>query len=323
MGEPFLPVTAGSDAVPVEFDKSSMLEFGSRKYTIRLRPSTARVAALSDNDHDLSLVIGSLLSLLVSGAVYLAQRARRHNRLTRQANRLLKNEIEGRKHAETILRETSTFRKAILNGANFVIISTDQKGKITSYNRTAELLLGHTAEEAIGKISLDEFLLAEEIDDYSADLRKRFGYKVSGGFEPVVIRTRDRIADEREWTFECKNGSHLPVELSVTAIIQDNKEITGYLAIGRDNSQLYNTSQRLQESEERFKAVVNNTPSLVYIKDADGKFVFSNNKFEDLLGLEHGSLIGKTAYDITDEETATGVREIESAFSRRNDLKSP
>ncbi|NNE68307.1 MAG: PAS domain S-box protein [Pyrinomonadaceae bacterium] len=301
----------GSEAVPVEFYRSSMLEFGSRKYSIRLRPSTERVAELSDNDDDLSLVIGALLSLLVSGAVYLAQRARRHNRLTRQANRLLKKEIEGRKHAETVLRETSTFRKAILNGANFIIVSTDREGLITSYNRTAELLLGYAADEAIGNFSLDQFMLTEELENYSEELGRRFGYNVSAGFEPIVIRTRDRIADEREWTLKCKNGSHLPVELSVTAIIEEDNEITGYLAIGRDNSRLYNTSQRLQESEERFKAVVNNTPSLVYIKDKEGKFVFSNNKFEDLLELEPGCLIGKTAYDITDEETAAAVREME------------
>ncbi len=94
---------------------------------VTLQPSHERVVELRWIEDDIALLLGTIISILLSGAVFLAQRARRHDAITARANRLFKAEIESKKRVEKMLRENSTFRDAILNGANRLIISTDRE----------------------------------------------------------------------------------------------------------------------------------------------------------------------------------------------------
>ncbi len=84
---------------------------------------------------------------------------------------------------------------------------------ITSFNRSAEYLLGYSADEVIKKFTLDQFHDPNEIQDYAEELRRRFSHIVEPGFETLILRARDNIADERDWQYVCKNGSTFPVAL--------------------------------------------------------------------------------------------------------------
>jgi len=70
----------------------------------------------------------------------------------------------------------------------------------------------------------------------------------------------------------------------------------------------------LRESEKQQRDLLNNTSSVIYIKDTDGKYVFVNHKFESLFHLSNSDIIGKTDQDIFPAETAITFR--------TNDLKT-
>ena len=54
---------------------------------------------------------------------------------------------------EAALLKTGALRNAILNSANFSIITTDEKGVIQLFNVGAERMLGYTAIEVVDKIT--------------------------------------------------------------------------------------------------------------------------------------------------------------------------
>lgn len=64
----------------------------------------------------------------------------------------------------------------------------------------------------------------------------------------------------------------------------------------------------LRESEERFKAFMNNTPTVSYMKDEAGRLVYLNKVFEKLFGLEENELLGKTDFDFLPADVAKAVR---------------
>jgi len=67
--------------------------------------------------------------------------------------------------------------------------------------------------------------------------------------------------------------------------------------------------QVLRESEERFKAFMNNNPAVAYMKDEEGGYVYVNKVFENCFNLKSSDWLGKTDFDIWPAEIALPLRE--------------
>ncbi len=68
-------------------------------------------------------------------------------------------------------------------------------------------------------------------------------------------------------------------------------------------SHLLKLSNELQQRE-----LLNNTSSVVYIKDMEGRYTFINRRFEELFNLSNEDFIGKTDYDILPKDKADSLR---------------
>lgn len=132
------------------------------------------------------------------------------------------------------LSESNELQQAILDSANFSIISTDTDGMIRLFNKGAHRMLGYSADELCARhtpgLLHDETEMAERAQQLSTEL----GQPVKAGFEALVARARSGAADEREWTYIRKDGSRLPVMVSVTALRNEQFAITGFLCVAYD-----------------------------------------------------------------------------------------
>ncbi len=135
------------------------------------------------------------------------------------------------------LESANRLRNAIVEGAAYSIISTDQEGIILSFNKAAERMLWYSAEEMVGKATPLVFHDAQEIKERAADLSAELGYEVVPGFEVFVAKAKIRFQEEREWTFVRKDGSRFPVRLSMTVLRDERNVIHGYLGIAHDISE--------------------------------------------------------------------------------------
>lgn len=141
------------------------------------------------------------------------------------------------------LSETTGLQQAILDSANFSIIATDERGVIRMFNNAAQRMLGYTAEELIGQATPEVLHDREELAARAKRLSIELGRPVHPGLEALVARARDGRADEQEWSYVRKDGSSLPVMLSVTTIRNAQQEITGYLGIAYDMTERKKTEQ--------------------------------------------------------------------------------
>ncbi|HWP41954.1 MAG TPA: response regulator, partial [Blastocatellia bacterium] len=147
---------------------------------------------------------------------------------------LLNREIAQRRRVMAKLEETTSLQQTILNGADYIIISTAPDGTIATFNLAAERKLGYRAEEVIGKATPALIHDPQEVERRAAELSSELGIKVEPGFETFIAKARQGEPDEREWTYIRKDGSRFPVLLSVTPLLDADGNATGYMGIASD-----------------------------------------------------------------------------------------
>ncbi len=146
----------------------------------------------------------------------------------------LRIDITDRKRADAELQRLNSLLRQVLTAASEVsIIATEINGVITVFNSGAERMLGHDAMYMIGKCTPEVIHKQSEVLALSAELSARFGEKIEG-FRTFVHLSELYGAETREWTYVRKDGTTLPVALTVTALRDDSDQVTGYLGIARD-----------------------------------------------------------------------------------------
>ncbi len=68
--------------------------------------------------------------------------------------------------------------------------------------------------------------------------------------------------------------------------------------------------EKLKESEELHRFIVNNSPDLVYMLDRNGCFIFLNQRLESLLGYSKEELIGRHYSELVDDDHLEAARNI-------------
>jgi len=139
-----------------------------------------------------------------------------------------------RKHFEEHLRQLTALQSAILDSAEYSIISTDVDGRIRTFNAAAERLLGYHPDEVIGRESPLLIHVPEEVTQRADELTAELGTPVAPDFQVFTARARLSLPDEHEWTYVRKDGSRFPVSLSLTALRDHQGQVVGFLGIGCD-----------------------------------------------------------------------------------------
>ncbi|MDZ8050945.1 MAG: PAS domain S-box protein [Aulosira sp. ZfuVER01] len=201
-----------------------------------------------------------------------------------EANEALQAEITERQRIESQLRNTTTLQRAILNSANYTIISTTPEGIIQTFNAAAERWLGYAAHEVVGKTTPAIIHDWDEIVKVAKELSQELGVTIEPGFEVFVAKARSGQIEEREWTYIRKDGSHFPVLLSVTALRDAENNITGFLGIGSDISDRKAAQEALLQSEHRYATLAKAAPVGIFRTDAFGHCIFLNKQACEIIG---------------------------------------
>jgi PAS domain S-box-containing protein len=143
------------------------------------------------------------------------------------------------------LNHQLSFRKALLDSAGMAVITTNRQGVITGFNLRAERILGYAASEVIGKATLNGFINGHESEaNVARELRP--------DFDAFLDKVREHSHQTREYSYRRKDGRLIPVELTVSAIREDHKTITGYLGLALDISE----RKLIENTKSEFISVV-------------------------------------------------------------------
>lgn len=209
------------------------------------------------------------------------------------------------------LVQTSDWQQAILNSADFTMISTDAEGTIRTVNAGAVSMLGYTADELVDKQTPAILHGPAEVVARAKLLSQELGRGVEPQFEVFVAKARrSGGSDENDWTYIRKDGSRFPVRLSITPMTDAQGNLTGFLGIGKDigaqrlaEEKLRGSERRLAASEARLRAITDAVPALISYIDFDRRFRFTNATHAQWLGRPVSEIIGRRLDEVYEAST--------------------
>lgn len=202
--------------------------------------------------------------------------------------------------------DQSALLSNVLDAATEVsIIATDPHGVITVFNRGAELLLGYSAEQLVGKHTPTLFHLASEIAVRGLKLTQEYGFPIEG-FRVFVQNAELHGREQQQWTYVCADGRQVQVSLIITVMRSVEGNITGYLGMAHDITKEIQAYKAVKE----FKNMLDQAHDGIFMFRPDTLgFTYANLGATIQLGHNSEELLQMSPLDIKPEFTEAGFRE--------------
>jgi PAS domain S-box-containing protein len=166
---------------------------------------------------------------------------------------------------------------AIVESSDDAIITKDLNGIITSWNQGAQRIFGYSAEEVIGKPVA--ILIPPDRQNEEPGILAR-------------LRNGQRI-DHYETVRQRKDGTLLDISLTVSPLRNAEGKVVGASKIARDISVRKQAQRALRESEERFRAVVDNIPQMAWTSTQSGDVTWYNRRWYEYTGTTFEQMKGR------------------------------
>ncbi len=185
--------------------------------------------------------------------------------------------IQGRIEAE---------RKAqqYLDIVGSIIVSLDEKGKVSMINKKGAEILGYAQEAIVGKDWFENFL-PPKIRDWTRDAFNK------------VISGEAKLAESTENLILTKGGRERLISWHSTLIRGSRGAIIGTLGSGEDITEKKKAELAMRESEEKYRKIFELSPEGIVMLDRKGRMFAPNPRLEDWTGYTPGEVKGKSVFN--------------------------
>jgi PAS domain S-box-containing protein len=194
-----------------------------------------------------------------------------------------------RNRIEESLRESEERYREILHNVQEAYYEVDLNGNFTFFNTPAMINLGYSAEEMKG-MNFRTFTDSENAK------------KVLKAYNRIFL-TGDPLT-RLEWELLTKEGIRYPVESSASLIRSKAGDPVGFRGMVRDVTDRKQTQEALQESEERYRGILEEMNEAYYEINLKGNFTFFNESMCKTLGYSQIELTGMNNRDYTSKKSA-------------------
>jgi len=148
------------------------------------------------------------------------------------------------------------------------VVLTDVDGRITWVNDGFVRITEFTREEAIGHKPGD--LLQGPETSHDTIRQMRTALKREEGFKVEILNYT-------------KSGKSYWLDIETMPVKNEAGKLTGFMAIQSDITSLKNALKEMQKSEQTLQAFMDHAPMHAFIRDLDGRYVFYNKAYQDLI----------------------------------------
>ncbi|MCX6049721.1 MAG: PAS domain S-box protein, partial [Chloroflexi bacterium] len=185
-----------------------------------------------------------------------------------------------RKQSDAALRESEERFRLLLDAAPIATVISNQTGQIVLINNQTETLFGYHREELVGQsveVLVPHYARSRHVQNrtaYTAAPRVR----QMGNGSDLLARHKD--------------GSEFPVEIELSYI----QTATGLLIMSfiLDITERKRSAAALEEQRTFLRQVIDVSPSMIFVKDYDGRFVLVNPIVAQMYNTSVEALLGKS-----------------------------
>ncbi len=138
---------------------------------------------------------------------------------------------------------------------------------------------------------------------------------MAGSDDVLFAAARNGEAETQEWTYVRKDGTRLPVVVTVSAMRADDDALRGYICIAHDLSAQRLAERRLALSNEAFRKAFDSAPVAVVLTKTDMTCAHANPAFCAMTGFDMRTLRTMSMLDLMvtadDDERESRVNEYE------------
>lgn len=227
--------------------------------------------------------------------------------------RQLRGLILGLEQREHDLHRLTLFQRAILDHAAYGIIATTPEGMVTSFNSAAERLLGYSPLEVIGLKTPELWHDPDELKRRALELSGELDETVPPGFQALTARPRRGFPEEREWSFIRKDGTRVPVLFTVTALLDDDGAVTGFVGLAYDLTERKRADEERRENEARYRRIVDTAIEGICTLTPEATITFVNARMTEILGHSRAELMDRPFADfMLDEDVPDHLARMEN-----------
>jgi PAS domain S-box-containing protein len=197
--------------------------------------------------------------------------------------------------AKDELAEREINYRSLIENAKFTMLTTSLDGILTFVSGKAFKLTGYSTSELTG-MHISKLINKESFQKVKASYLNQLRNNIDETFIEYWIRTKSN-------ELKC-------IEQSAVLIYKDHVP-TGFQCIVKDITErkhledvLKKYESELAENQERLQSILDNTASLIYIKDLEGRYLLTNKCFKDALNVTDDMVLGKTDFDFADSGQA-------------------
>jgi PAS domain S-box-containing protein len=217
----------------------------------------------------------------------------------------MSSDITDRKRAEEALRETAGYFQNLFDYANVPIITWDTGFRITRFNHAFELLTGRSQDEVLGK-TLDILFPDESREASMALIQKTLTGERWETVEIPILTT---------------DGSKKIVLWNSANVLDYHGNITATIAQGVDITERKKRENVHLANEQKYRALVENIPEKIFIKDTTLTYVSCNDHYARDLGITPDAITGKTDFDFYPHDLAEKYRADDQAVMDSGKIK--
>ncbi len=181
-------------------------------------------------------------------------------------------DISARKRTESDLTESREIFKLIFDNSAAAITVADKDGRIIAWNPFAENLLAMAKEVLFNKPVKELYPPREWAHLQTQNIRRQ---GLLSDIETQIVR---------------HDGATLDVSLSVTILKDAEGRTTGSIGIMRDITKQKQAQRNLEDSERKFRVILDNSAAAITLTDAQERIITWNRFTEQLFGMKKQDL---------------------------------
>ena len=182
------------------------------------------------------------------------------------------------KESEEALRESNERFRALTESTSDWVWETDAEGRYTYASPRVKDLLGYDAEEVLGKTPFD-LMPPEEAQC------KRAEFAAAAESRQPLVGMENINRHKDGWT--------VVLETSGVPFFGSDGQFCGYRGIDRDITSRKQAEQKLRDSEELFRTVVDASKDAMIAIGPDGLVTIFNPAAEDMFGCNKDRMVGR------------------------------